>query len=90
MNLRWLLAIVIVVVGATVGIHEVKAAPQDNVGYPCVITIPAQWGDFKGVSQYGLAFEDKNGNIRLIDQMACSLDRTTAGAPNVAVEVHRK
>ena len=75
---------------ASVGVYEVKASPQTNIPTACVVNVPADWGQFKGISKYYLVFEDKGGTLRMIDQMPCNIDRNISGVPNVAVEVRRK
>ena len=90
MKLRILLVIAVIFVIGVVCARRVKAAPQENVPFPCVVNVPSQWGKFMGTSQYGLAFEDQSGTIRLIDQMPCSIDSRTTTLPNVIVEVRRK
>ena len=89
MRLRWPLAIGILAIAGTIGIHELKAAPQVTLGAPCVVYVPRDWGEFKGISKFGLVFEDKAGTLRLLDQMSCSMDGGT-GVPQVSVEVRRK
>ncbi len=37
----------------------------------CVTAVPKSWGDFMGGSPYGLAFQDKEGNIRLVSHPSC-------------------
>ena len=90
MKLRLALIAVIIVLAAMIGVHEVKASPQLRLGSPCVITVPAEWGDFKGISKYGLVFQDQSGTLRIIDQMPCDIDGGYKGVPNVSVEVRRK
>jgi hypothetical protein len=90
MRLRWALVIGILAIAGTIGIHELKAAPQQSLGTPCVVIVPQDWGEFKGISKYGLVFEDKSGTLRLIEQMPCSIDSGMVGVPKVSVEVRRK
>ncbi len=90
MKLRLGLCAVILVLAAMIGVHEVKASPQVRLGSPCVITIPADWGDFKGISKFGLVFEERSGTLRIIDQMPCDAEGGNHGVPNVSVEVRRK
>ena len=80
----------IFLLAGTTGLRETRATAQEGVPSPCVVTVPSKWGVFKGLSTYGLAFEDDAGTIRLIDQMPCSIDRGVATQPNILVEVHRK
>ena len=90
MKFRLALFVVILALTATIGINRLKADTQQTVPTPCVVLVPSDWGDFKGISRYGLAFEDKDGTLRLIDQMPCSLDRGQVGVPKVSVEIRRR
>ena len=90
MKLRLVLCAAIFVLAAIIGVHEVKASPQIRIGSPCVISIPAEWGDFKGISKFGLVFEEQGGTLRIIDQMPCDTEGGYHGVPNVSVEVRRK
>ena len=82
-------AIAVLALAATIGIHEVKATPQETLGAPCVVIVPRDWGEFKGLSKSGLVFEDKAGTLRLLDQMPCSMAGSNS-VPQVSVEVRRK
>lgn len=79
----------IVLIAAGFGIREVKASPQ-NLPVPCVVVVPSDWGEFKGISKDGMVFEDMAGTLRLIDQMPCSIDRGLVSVPRVTVEIRRK
>jgi hypothetical protein len=37
----------------------------------CITVVPKSWGDFKGGSDYGLAFQDKDGNVRFLLHPSC-------------------
>jgi hypothetical protein len=89
MRLRWPLVVGILAIAGTIGIHELKATPQQTVGAPCVVVVPRDWGEFKGLSKSGLVFEDEAGTLRLLDQMPCSTAGST-NVPQVAVEIRRK
>ena len=61
-----------------------KAAPQEVIG-ACVAQVPAEWGQFKGVSaQTGITFEDADGTLRLITNFPCN-----GATPQVALEIRR-
>lgn len=60
-----------------------KASPPTG---RCQVTVPAEWGEFIGSSQYGLAFRDDQGTLRFVTQMPCGLD----GPPHIALQVSRK
>ena len=51
----------------------------------CQFAVPRDWGDFKGASQWGFAFEDSNGTIRVFSQLPCSV-----GQPHLTVEMKRE
>ena len=51
----------------------------------CQFTVPRDWGDFKGASQWGLAFEDSSGTVRIFSQLPCSV-----GTPHLAIEMKRE
>jgi hypothetical protein len=89
MKLRVGILVVVLLVLGSVGIYEFKASAQTQLTTACVVNVPAEWGEFKGISRYYLVFEAKDGTLRMIDQMPCSIDRNIAGVPNVAVEVRR-
>jgi hypothetical protein len=62
------------------------AQSQTNIGR-CTVTVPPDWGALKGVSDtFGMVFEDSEGTLRAVKQMPCGL----GGAPNVALEIHRR
>jgi hypothetical protein len=87
---RFLLILVFLAIAATVGTYELKAHPQNIVGRPCVFTVPSDWGEFRGISKFGLVFEDKMGTLRIIDQTPCETEGGRIGQPQVSVEVRRK
>ncbi|HEY1801560.1 MAG TPA: hypothetical protein VGG46_11560 [Terriglobales bacterium] len=64
------------------------AEPQNTTltAARCQIVVPASWGEFVGGSNYGLAFRDDQGTIRLMNQMPCGLE----GKPNVSLEIKRQ
>ena len=87
MNLRLALLIAVLALAGTIGMHQLKATPQETI--PCVVYVPRDWGEFKGLYKSGLVFEDKAGTLRMLEQMPCSV----AGGSTVAqasVEVRRK
>ena len=90
MKLRWGILAGIVVMATGLGIREVKAAPQQPLTSPCVVMVPSDWGEFKGISKFGLVFEDKAGTLRVIDNMPCDIQGGYHGVPNVGVEIRRK
>ena len=47
----------------------------------CVTSVPKSWGDFKGGSTYGLAFQDSNGVVRFILHPSCGSINSPAEPP---------
>ena len=47
----------------------------------CVTAVPKSWGDFKGGSTYGLAFQDSNGVVRFILHPSCGSVNSPAEPP---------
>ena len=89
MKLRVALTVAFLALAGTIGIHELKATPQQTLGAPCVVFVPQDWGEFKGIFKSGLVFEDNVGTLRLIDQMPCSMAGGNS-VPQATVEVRRK
>ena len=89
MKLSVALTVAVLALAGTIGIREVRATPQQAVGAPCLVFVPQDWGEFKGMSKSGLVFEDKAGTLRLLDQMPCSMAGGTS-VPQAAVAVRRK
>jgi hypothetical protein len=90
MKLRLTLFFTVLAVVATTSIHVTATAnSQETLPTTCVVVVPSDWGEFKGIAKYGLVFEDKAGTLRLIEQMPCSLDRRQVGVPKVSVELRR-
>lgn len=76
---------------SAVGGYQVKAHAQQDFPYPCSVVVPAEWGRYRGsVVESGLVFEDKNGTLRIIQQLPCTLDGTPNGPPRVIAEIRRK
>jgi hypothetical protein len=90
MKLRTALFVSILAIAGAISIRELRATPQQVLPAPCVITVPQDWGQFRGMSKSGLVFEDRDGTLRLIDEVPCSFDTRQFGVPRVAVEVRRK
>ena len=90
MRLRLAFFLAVAAAVGVVGLRELRAAPQRSSAAACVLTVPQDWGEFKGESRYGLVFEDKEGTLRLIETVPCSIDPQSRPVPNVAVEVRRR
>ena len=61
MRLRWGVVIAILAIAGTIGVHELKATPHQMLGSPCVVVVPRDWGEFKGLSKSGLVFGAADG-----------------------------
>ena len=61
---------------------------------PCTAIVPSSWGDFKGGSSYGLAFQDTQGKIRFVLNPPCggAIVNTTQEPPTAyeSLEIHRR
>ena len=55
-------------------------AQERSIEYStCRVVVPKTWGEFRGASTYGLAFQDESGTIRFLLHPPCgSLDAPTA------------
>lgn len=49
----------------------------------CVTVVPKSWGEFKGGSEFGLAFEDEKGVLRFVLHPGCG-SGDSRGAPATA------
>lgn len=58
----------------------------------CVAAVPKSWGDFKGGSEYGLAFEDDEGVVRFVLHPSCGSVNSPAAPPvaPIDLEVQRR
>ncbi len=53
----------------------------------CVTAVPKSWGDFKGGSSYGLAFQDSSGVVRFILHPSCGSINSPAQPPVSAIDL---
>ncbi len=80
MNRTRIAVIVTLVLLSAIGGYQVKAHAQQDFPPPCTVVVPADWGKYRGsVVESGLVFEDKNGTLRIIQQLPCTLDGTPNG-----------
>ncbi len=58
----------------------------------CVTAVPRSWGEFKGGSEYGLAFEDDKGVVRFVLHPSCGSVISPAAPPiaPIDLEVQRR
>ena len=53
--------------------RDVRVHAQDKPSgtLTCSVTVPKSWGEYKGASAYGLAFQDLNGTLRFLLHPSC-------------------
>lgn len=58
----------------------------------CVMVVPKSWGDFKGGSEYGLAFQDEHGIVRFVLHPSCGIVNSPAEPPPppIDLEIQRR
>ena len=87
-----------VLVGMAGGVVGRVGAPAANVKAQekfsgiteCTAVVPKAWGDFKGASEYGLAFQDENGVVRFVLHPACTAVNSPADPPPAAIDLEVK
>jgi len=78
------LALLILLVSASVDFPSSRANSQTTYGYTCVSYIPLEWGEYKGGNQQsGLAFQDRTGTLRFVTNLPCD------ATPQPALEIRR-
>jgi hypothetical protein len=63
-----------------IGSRDVQVRAQERTNLPagCRVVVPRSWGEYRGASEYGLAFQDENGTVRFMLHPPCgSIDSTT-------------
>lgn len=53
----------------------------------CVASVPKSWGEFKGASSYGVAFEDQTGAIRFLRSPTCDSGASSTSNPLPVVDL---
>jgi hypothetical protein len=53
----------------------------------CITVVPKTWGDFKGGSDFGLAFEDEKGVVRFVLHPSCGSVNSPAEPPPMAIDL---
>ena len=56
----------------------------------CMVAVPKSWGEYKGGSSYGLAFQDQGGTLRFLAHPPCGNSLSPAEAPLVDLKVERR
>jgi hypothetical protein len=83
------------IVGATLSqLHHpsqaVSAQEQFSGVTNCITSVPKSWGDFKGGSAYGLAFQDSNGVVRFVLHPSCGSVNSPADPPTPPIDLEIK
>ncbi len=82
--------VAVLALGAMAPQVPMATAQKDPLQPACVLTVPVGWGEYKGASRdFGLAFQDKNGTLRFIRDLACEAPNLTRWTP-AYLEVRRK
>lgn len=85
--------LLLVVAGAVlclVGERLYQARPVHAQNVPasvCLAEVPKSWGEFKGASEYGLAFQDENGTLRFLLHPTCGNGYSSNLIPNPMVDL---
>lgn len=88
MKIKWAFIFGILIIAAGIGLRQALA--QRDSQQTCTITVPAEWGEYKGASRdFGLAFQDSAGTLRFVRNVGCQIPGT-APVPLVSLEVRRK
>jgi hypothetical protein len=72
-------------------LHRILAAPatvvhaQGLLQSSCTVQVPETWGPFKTSSTSGFVFEDKDGTLRVLQNLPCG----TPGVPHVDLMIQR-
>lgn len=69
---------------------NVKAQEKFSGITDCTAVVPKSWGEFKGGSEYGLAFQDENGVVRFVLHPACAAVNSPAEPPPAAIDLEVK
>ena len=69
---------------------RVHAQETSTGSMSCKLTIPKSWGEFKGGSAFGLAFQDPNGTLRFLQHPACGNMSSYSDYGPVDLELQRR
>jgi hypothetical protein len=53
----------------------------------CVTVVPKSWGEFKGGSDYGLAFQDDTGTVRFLLHPTCGSVNSPGEPPPAPIDL---
>lgn len=100
MQMKLWQGVLLLLLGLTVGfagarfttVSPVHAQSQSYETGVCATSVPKSWGEFRGASAYGLAFEDDAGTIRLIRNPSCDsgISSSANGSQTVDLKIDRK
>jgi hypothetical protein len=68
-------------------VRPAHAADQLSSGTVCVAQVPVAWGEFRGSSDYGLAFQDKDGTLRFVVHPPCGSASSSNPAPVPVIDL---
>ena len=71
--------------GSTVHAQEKGPEPVN-----CMVSVPKSWGEYKGASTYGLAFEDQSGTLRFLLHPTCGNLNSLTDSPYADLQVLRR
>jgi hypothetical protein len=69
---------------------EVHAQDRNNLPYGCRVVVPKSWGEYKGASAYGLAFQDETGTLRFMLHPPCGNIDSATDASTIDLVLQRK
>lgn len=67
--------------------RPVHAEGQIINGVACTTSVPKSWGEFKGASEFGVAFEDGEGTIRFVLHPPCGNRALSDAIPTPAADL---
>lgn len=68
----------------------VRAQGNTDAYANCIVSVPKAWGEFRGSSEFGLAFEDQNGTLRFLLHPPCGSMDTPTESNGVDLKVIRR
>ena len=69
---------------------RVHAQDRNNLPYGCRVVVPKSWGEYKGASAYGLAFQDGEGTLRFMLHPPCGNIDSATDASTIDLVLQRK
>lgn len=74
------------------GYHSDPVAHAQEKGETatCMVGVPKSWGEFRGASAFGLAFQDENGTLRFLLHPSCGNFNSPTDNPYVDLEILRR